>query len=351
MAATKKKQQAPRKRRLVRLLPLTITMLSLLFIIKMNEVYLGSRELREIYGARDAVAEEKKAEHGSEEAKKDEPKKEGEAKEGDAKKEESAAKEDVKKEDAGHGEAKKEEGGHGGGEKEAKPPAEEKTFGTGKSTVKEIEAIKARDAQPRYTQTELDLLQNLSKRRDELDQRERDLAIKSKVLDASEKRITDKIAEIKTLEAELSKVLAQYNEKQDGQIKSLVKIYESMKPDEAAAIFNELEMPILLDVIGKMSERKVALVLANMNPKRARDVTQELADRRKKAAQNAAAVAASAPTAAPAPTPAVPATPPAAATPAATPPASAPATSAPAAEAPAAKAEQPAKPAEEKAKQ
>lgn len=344
MAPKQKKQQAPRKRRLVRLLPLTITMLSLLFIIKMNEVYLGSRELREIYGARDAVAEEKKAEHGSEEAKKDEPKKEGEAKEGDAKKEESAAKEDVKKEDAGHGEAKKEEGGHGGGEKTAKPPEDEKTYGTGKSTVKEIEAIKARDAQPRYTQTELDLLQNLSKRRDELDQRERDLAIKSKVLDASEKRITDKIAEIKTLEAELSKVLAQYNEKQDGQIKSLVKIYESMKPDEAAAIFNELEMPILLDVIGKMSERKVALVLANMNPKRARDVTQELADRRKKAAQNAADVAASAPTAAPAPAPAP-------AAPATAPVASAPAASAPAAEAPAAKAEQPAKPAEEKAKQ
>ena len=345
MAKKQKKPQAPRKRRMVRLLPLTITMLSLLFIIKMNEVYLGSRELREIYGARDAVAEEKKAEHGSEEAKKEEPKKEGEAKEGDAKKEETASKEEVKKEEGGHGEAKKEEGGHGAPEKKIE---DEKTFGTGKSTVKEIEALKARDAQPRYTQAELDLLQNLSKRRDELDQRERDLEIKAKVLDASEKRITDKITEIKTLEAELSKVLVQYNEKQDGQIKSLVKIYESMKPDEAAAIFNELEMPILLDVIGKMSERKVALVLANMNPKRARDVTQELADRRKKAAQNTASVAASAPTATPAPV--APAAAPAPVS-AATPAAAAPAASAPAAEAPATKAEQPAKPAEEKPKQ
>ena len=78
------------------------------------------------------------------------------------------------------------------------------------------------------------------------------------------------------------------------QIKSLVKIYEGMKPDEAAAIFNELDMPILLDVIGKMSERKVALVLANMNPKRARDVTQELADKRKKIDMNAAASGAAA---------------------------------------------------------
>ncbi len=277
------------KRRMVRLLPLTITMLSLLFVIKMNEVYLGSRQLREIYGARDAVAEEKKAEAAPAEAKKDDG-------HGEAKKDDGHG--EAKKDD-GHGEAKKDDG-HGA---PAKPPEEEKTFGTGKSTVKAIEAIKARDSQPLYSQSELDLLQNLAKRRDELEQRERDLDIKAKVLEASEKRITDKIAEVKTLEADLSKVLAQYNVKQDEQIKSLVKIYESMKPDEAAAIFNELELPILLDVISKMSERKVALVLANMNPKRARDVTQELADRRSKAAQGAAAVVASAPAPTPAPAP------------------------------------------------
>lgn len=286
------------KRRMVRLLPLTITMLSLLFVIKMNEVYLGSRQLREIYGARDAVAEEKKAQAAPAEAKKDDG--HGEAKKDDAHTE--------AKKDDGHGEAKKDDG-HGA---PAKPPEEEKTFGTGKSTVKAIEAIKARDSQPLYSQSELDLLQNLAKRRDELEQRERDLDIKAKVLEASEKRITDKIAEVKTLEADLSKVLAQYNVKQDEQIKSLVKIYESMKPDEAAAIFNELELPILLDVISKMSERKVALVLANMNPKRARDVTQELADRRNKVAQGAAAVVASAPAPTPAPAPKPVATPPAA---------------------------------------
>ena len=76
------------------------------------------------------------------------------------------------------------------------------------------------------------------------------------------------------MQAELGKVLAQYNQKQDDQIKSLVKIYENMKPEDAANIFNQMEMPILLDVISKMSERKVALVLANMDPKRAKDVTQ-----------------------------------------------------------------------------
>lgn len=302
---TKAKKAVRRPRGMFRLLPLTVTMLTLLLIIKTNELYFESRKLRELYAVRSASAEEKKEESSHGDAKKEDKKEESKdaSSHGEEKKEEAGHGTAEKKEESGHGEEKKEEaghgGGHGGGEK---PVAEERTFGTGKSTVKEIEEKKAKIAQPLYSKTEIDLLQNLSKRRDELDNRERELEIKSKVLEASEKRITDRMTEMKQLEAELQKVLAVYNEKQNDQLKSLVKIYENMKPDEAAAIFNEMEMPILLDVIGKMSERKVAPVLANMNPKKAKDVTQELAEKRKKAA----AMAASAPAAAPVPVPATP---------------------------------------------
>lgn len=259
--------EAPKPRRL-RVLPLTMAMMALFLVVKLNEAYIGSTKLREMYGPRDAIASAPK---------KEEPKEEAKPAEGE-KKDDAAVKTGEIKEGE-HGDEKAEEGGHGA---PAKPVEPEKTYGTGKSTVKEIEAIKARDAQPRFTQNELDLLQDLSKRRDALDQRERDLAIKEKVLDASAKRVDDKINEMKTLEGELSAVVKQFNEKQDDRLKSLVKIYENMKPEEAANIFNEMEMPILLDVIGKMSERKVALVLANMSPKKAKDVTQELAERRKK---------------------------------------------------------------------
>ncbi len=309
MAKVKKEK----KRRMFRLLPMTVTMLCLLLVVKVNELYIGSKTLREMYATRDAIAEDKK------EVKKPEEKaaaKEGEAKPAATEKTAAEAKpadvaaaaakpEEVKKEAApsgaapeeakpqeAHGAAKPEgEGEHGEkkaegehGSAEAKAPVEPRTHGTGRSTVKAIEEMKAKELQPRYSQTELDLLQNLSKRRDELDQREKDLEIKAKVLEATDKRIADKMNEMKTLKNDLSGVLAQYNEKQGAQIRSLVKIYENMKPDEAAAIFNEMEMPILLEVIGKMSERKVALVLANMSPKKARDVTQELAEKRKKVA-------------------------------------------------------------------
>lgn len=297
---SKVKTHQPKRRR-VRLLPITVTMLSLFFVIKLNEVYIGSQHLRDVYAVRDSVAADEKKDDKKEEKKdeKSDVKKEEKTAEADAKKAVKADEEKTAEGDKKQADAKKEEGvkakedenktegeakkAEGHGEGKEKPVEEPKTFGVGKTTVKEIEELKAKGAQQKYTKTEVDILENLSKRREEIEARDRELEIKSKVLEATEKRINDKLGEMKTLEVQLGKVLAQYNVKQDAQIKSLVKIYEGMKPDEAAKIFNELEMPILLEVISKMSERKVALVLANMEPKRARDVTQELAEKRSKA--------------------------------------------------------------------
>lgn len=233
MAAQKKKPNIPR----LRLLPLTVVMLSLMLIIKLNDVFIGSMELRRTLTVSSAYAKEEKKP-----------------------------------------EAKKEE-------------KEEKAQGKGKISLKEIEALKAKESETKFTDVELDILQNLSKRRKELDLREEELTLKQTVLVATEDRINDKVREMKKLQVDLDKVLKLYNEKQEGEIKGLVKIYEAMKPGDAAAIFNELEMPILLDVIDKMSERKVAPILAGMDTKRARDVTQELAELRRIRAQSRDAAA------------------------------------------------------------
>ena len=53
-----------------------------------------------------------------------------------------------------------------------------------------------------------------------------------------------------------------------------------MKPKDAARIFEELDMEVLLEVIERMKERKTAPILAQMNPQRAKTVTLELAQRR-----------------------------------------------------------------------
>ena len=133
----------------------------------------------------------------------------------------------------------------------------------------------------RFTSVEVDLLQNLAKRREELDLWEKNIQIKEAALNATERRLDDKITKIDSMKKEVAALLAEYNDKEDAKIKSLVKIYENMKSKDAARIFDELEMPVLLLVIDKMSEKKIAPILAEMDPKKAKQLTVQLAEQRR----------------------------------------------------------------------
>lgn len=130
------------------------------------------------------------------------------------------------------------------------------------------------------TSSEIDLLQKLAERREELEQRGRELDMREGLLKAAEARIDKKIGELKTLQGAIDALIKKHNDQEETKMASLVKIYENMKPKDAARIFEQLDMPILLDVIERMSERKIAPILADMNPMKAKAVTSELAQRR-----------------------------------------------------------------------
>jgi flagellar motility protein MotE (MotC chaperone) len=130
------------------------------------------------------------------------------------------------------------------------------------------------------TDSELDVLQKLAERRAELNDRSRQLDTREKVLRATEARIEAKIVDLKQIQDTISKLLAKHEKEKEEQLRSVVKIYEKMKPKDAARIFEELEMPILLDVVERMREAKTAPIMANMSPLKAKAITAALAQRR-----------------------------------------------------------------------
>ena len=131
------------------------------------------------------------------------------------------------------------------------------------------------------TQSEIDLLQQLAERREIIEARERELDMREGLIQAAESRIDKKVEELKTLQATIEQLVTQYDEQQAAKVASLVKIYENMKPKDAARIFEELDMDTLLLVAERMKERSLAPIMANMNPGKARDVTVDLAQRRR----------------------------------------------------------------------
>lgn len=131
-----------------------------------------------------------------------------------------------------------------------------------------------------FSAAELEVLQSLSRRREELDSREQGIAAREALLAAAEKRIEGRIGELKALEAKLTALADKRGEEEEKRLRGLVKVYESMKPADAARIFQELNMPVLLDVAERMKEAKLGPILAQMNPQKARAMTVELAGRR-----------------------------------------------------------------------
>jgi flagellar motility protein MotE (MotC chaperone) len=142
---------------------------------------------------------------------------------------------------------------------------------------------KARDAQVdpvTMSQTEIDVLQALGERRRQLDERERAIEQREALMQAAEKRIAEKVNELKAIQAKLETSLKKQETEREEQLRRLVKVYESMKPKEAARIFEQLDDAVLIDVAERMKEVKLAPVLASMEPKKATLVTTELAKRR-----------------------------------------------------------------------
>ena len=95
-----------------------------------------------------------------------------------------------------------------------------------------------------------------------------------------EQKISARVAELQALQKKLEALDAARKEREDTSWKGLVKVYEAMKPRDAATIFNDLETPVLLQVVDRMKEAKAAPVLAAMQPDKARDLTAKLAQMR-----------------------------------------------------------------------
>ena len=125
---------------------------------------------------------------------------------------------------------------------------------------------------------EFDLLQSLAERRQQLERRERRIDQRGALLSAAETRVEKKIAELEALKETIEGLLEQHDAQRDKRIASLVKIYSSMKPKDAARILEELDSVVLLQVIRQMPERVSAGILAEMSAKRAKTITVELAE-------------------------------------------------------------------------
>lgn len=235
----------------VRLLPLLVLVAGLAFVVRVGE---ATMEVKSLTGAAFAASEApdaKTKEAEATDAAKADPKKEAVAEE----------KTDAKA--------------------AAIDPAKE-------ATPKKLEDVKSKtewkdagDTDIEYSEVRDDLYKDLLARRKELDAREKELQKREALVTATRDEIKSKVRELTSLKTEIQSLLKNQTDEEQANVTRLVRIYEGMKPKDAARIFNALDMDVLIAVVSKMSEKKSALILAAMDAEKARALTMMLSEQKK----------------------------------------------------------------------
>jgi len=123
------------------------------------------------------------------------------------------------------------------------------------------------------------ILERLQARRQELEARAREIDIRESLLKAAEKKVEGKVEELKGVESKISTETTQKSEADSARFKGIITMYESMKPKDAAKVFDRLEMPVLYQIASQIAPRKMSDILGLMSPEVAERLTTEMARR------------------------------------------------------------------------
>lgn len=127
--------------------------------------------------------------------------------------------------------------------------------------------------------SEVQVLQALSARRQSLDQRAEQVETQDQLMVAAERRLDERLAELRQLETHVNDLLGQLDEAQAQRIANLVDVYTRMRAKDAATVFDGLDDGVLIEVASRMRQANLAEVMGRMDPERARHLTELLADR------------------------------------------------------------------------
>lgn len=125
------------------------------------------------------------------------------------------------------------------------------------------------------------LLQSVRQERALIAKQKAALADRAAKLDLAKQEVdteTKRLSELKdTVQALLKKATTQHS----ADVDRLVKLYQSMKPVDAAAMLNSVDMEVAVMVLATMNERNAAQIMSKMAPDRVQAVSKIILERSK----------------------------------------------------------------------
>ncbi len=122
-------------------------------------------------------------------------------------------------------------------------------------------------------------LTHIEQREAELKRKEELLRQKEEYLSKMEQEVEKKLKDLLSIQKEIQAYRNEKEQSQNTKIRSLAKIYGTMKPKEAAKLLDNLEEHLVVSVISTMSADEAANILGNMDVKKAAKISESLSNR------------------------------------------------------------------------
>lgn len=158
-------------------------------------------------------------------------------------------------------------------EEEAAPVAQSEDFDEMR-TVAEATAVSQCEAPEQILQSFNDERLFLETKRQDLADREAELALAREKLEIEKSALAE-------LKSSIEGLLAKIENQKTEDLERLIALYQNMKPAEAATIMNDLDIEVMIMVLGAMQPRVAAPIMAKMSPVRARAVSKIILERSK----------------------------------------------------------------------
>ena len=129
----------------------------------------------------------------------------------------------------------------------------------------------------RLATADIPLLKTLQERQQRLVKREQWLTQREKQLQQQMRHFEERLTKLATLRKEIEALLQEKEAFEEKRFEHLVKVYEGMKPQEAASLLQRLQEDTAVRLLYRMREKKAGQILSFVKPEIAAKLSERLA--------------------------------------------------------------------------
>ena len=130
------------------------------------------------------------------------------------------------------------------------------------------------------------MIETIENKNRELKKREEELSIKEVRLEALEAKVRKDLEKIEKSISESKEQMGLQDEKTKENVAALIKVYSSMKPEEAANLVEAIDEDLALKIVSGMKSKIAGQVLSKLDVQVAKRISEKLAGKSKKTAGN-----------------------------------------------------------------